>query len=273
MSRRPTDLEPRKRGDPEFHLVAMRDGIDRWALNPHDTRWIKRARKFDPVVLTDDVTLGWRPAMIITVASAVTTVGWLLALGATHNTFLRTVLAILAVITCVPAAWLIFERLWNKDRYVSIGSSGITVHRRAAGDVHLSWIEIKRVRIITSTYHRVLPRPSEVLPDGSKVVARTRILLSPELPDGFATHKSANLLRYDRWRPMLRALLRRPGAPRDQAPTQRRWVVLRHRTLIDRNCIPVPVLLADEAMRRFAGHRYAGRPTAERCRMSALWWP
>jgi len=256
-----------------FHLVAMRDGIDRWALNPHDPRWFTRAREIDPVVLTDDVTLGWRAGLVIKIVSALVTVGWVLVLGGANGAFLRTVLAVFAVVSAAPGVWLAFERFWNKDRYVSIGSNGITVHRRAAGDVQLAWIEIKRVRIITSTYHRQIPRPSDVFPDGSKAIARTRILLSPAIPDGFSAHKSANLLRYDRMRPVLRSWLRRPGSRADYTPPQRRWVILRHRTVIDRNAVPVPVLLADEAMRRFAGHRYSGHPTAERCRLSMLLLP
>ncbi|MCL2849290.1 MAG: hypothetical protein FWE61_04510 [Micrococcales bacterium] len=264
MSRRPVDREHNPSGGPAHHLIALHDGIDRWALDPHDRRWLDAAHEYDPVVLSDDITLGWRAPVVATWVSAGVTVGWLGMLAVVDITFLRPVLVVLALVSALPAAWAVYERSRNKDGYIAIGSTGIKA-RRHGKHVHLAWVEIKRVRIITATYHRRVPSPSEVFADDSKVLARTQILLTPTLDDGFATHKGAKLLRTDWRRPLLRRWLRRPKAPAEC------YLVLRHRAVISPHSIPVAVLLADAAMRRFAAERYRGRPAAQRRRLPLLW--
>ncbi|MCL2091942.1 MAG: hypothetical protein FWH11_12230 [Micrococcales bacterium] len=256
---------------PARHQVTFNDGNSQSALDPHDGQSLRLARRSDPVVLSDDPTLGQTvslgfgevPAVAVGGVCAAVTVGCALALatGVVHSGSARFLLVVVALATVVPALRTLTSRLRHHDGAVAIGHAGVTVHRHGK-ELHLAWVEIKRIKVAMTTYHRRVRRPPEVLSGRPKLQARTQILLAPAVPGGFDTHKDSGLLRVVSRRAdesLVSALI-----------TYSHAVPLRHRLLVDDDHLPEPVVLVDAALSRFAGARYA-RPKVTRRQRPFLW--
>jgi len=252
---------------PAHHQVTFGDGNSRAALDPHDSRSLRAARREDPVVLSDDPTLGQTvtlgfgdvSAVAFGGACAAVAVGCAFALvtSVVHTGSLRFLLAVVALAAVVPAVRILPARLRYGDDALAVGHAGLTVHRHGK-ELHLAWVEIRRIKIATTTYHRRVRRPPEVLSGRTKVQARTQIMLAPATPGGFRTHLGSGLLR---------TVWRLPDESVVSAHiTYSHAVPLRHRLLVDDDHIPEPVLVLDAALTRFAGDLYAGYKAARRQR-------
>ena len=256
---------------PARHQVTFNDGNSQPALDPHDVRSLRDSRRRDPVVVSDDTTLGQTVPLgfgemsVVAVGGACAAVAVACALAlvtdVVHSGFSRFLLVVLAVAAVVPAVRILPSRLRHRDGAVAIGHAGVTVHRRGK-ELHLAWVEIRGVKVAMTTYHRRLRRPPEVLSGQTKLQARSQILLAPAVPGGFDTHKGSGLLRVASRRPdesLVSAVI-----------TYSHAVPLRHRLLVDDDHLPEPVALVDAALRRFAGNRYA-RPKVTRRQRPFLW--
>lgn len=254
---------------PAHRPVTFQDGNSRPALDPHDGRSLRIARGKDPVVLSDDPTLGQTvplgfvevPVVAFSGVCAGVAVGTVaLATGAVHNGFLRFVLVVAALACGVPAVRILVYRFWHGEGAIAIGHAGLTVHRHGK-ELHLAWVEIKRIKVATTTYHRPVRQSGVLSGRVKKVQARTEIRLAPAVPEGFQTHISSRLLH---------PIWRRSGTMPVGRTTYTHTVPLRHRLLIADDHVPEPVLLADMALRRFAGDQYAGHKATRR-RWPFLW--
>ncbi len=254
---------------PARHVLTFNDGNSRRALDSHDPRSLRAARRTDPVVISDDSTLGQTvslgfgdvPAVAAGGACVAVTVACTLALVVVHSGFSRFLLVVVALAAVVPAVKILPRRIRHRGGAIAIGHAGLTVHRRGK-ELHLAWVEIKGVKVAMKTYHRRLRRPPEVLSGRTRLQARTTILLAPAVPGGFDTHKGS---------PLLRVVSRRPDESLVSAAiTYSHAVPLRHRLLVDDDHLPEPVALVDAALSRFAGDRYA-HPKVIRRQRPFLW--
>lgn len=256
---------------PAQHRIIFNDGNSQPALDSHDQRSLRAARRSDPVVISDDPTLGQTvplgfgevPAVAVGGACAAVVVACALALvtGVAHSGFARFLLVVVALTAVVPAVRILPSRLRHRDGAIAIGHAGVTVHRRGR-ELHLAWVEIKGIKVAVTTYHRRVRRPPEVLSGRTKLQARSHILLAPAVPGGFRTHQGSPLLRVvSRGRDKLLV---------SAHITYSHAVRLQHRLLVDDDHLPEPVVLVDAALHRFAGDRYA-RPKVTRRQRPFLW--
>ncbi len=269
---------------PARHLVTFNDGNIKPALDSHDERALHDARHSDPVVISDDPTLGQKvpfgisQASAVVVGSACAAIAVVCALalvtGVVHSWFARFLLVVGALVAVVPAVQTLPRRFWHRDGAIAIGNAGLTVHRRN-DELHLAWVEIKGIKVDVTTHHRRFGRPPEVLSGRTKLQARSQILLAPAVPGGFMTHQASPLLKDVSTGglvgPLLRALSpRADDALVSAAITYSHAIPLRHRLLVDDDHLPETVVLVDTALRRFAGKRRA-RPKVTRRQRPFLW--
>ena len=221
----------------------------------------------DPVVVSDNPTapLRFSGVLEMTVGGVCATVavGGAIALvtGMVHSGPGRLLLAVATLAAMVPAVRILSGRFWHRGGTFAIGHAGLTIHRHNK-ELHLAWVEIKRIKVVTTIYRRRVRRLPEMLSGRTKVQARTLIMLVPATPGGFRTPLSSGLLL---------TVWRLPDESVVSAHIIYSHAVrLRHRLLVDDDHVPEPVVLMDAALTRFAGHRYTGYK-AQRRQRPFLW--